>query len=369
MKFLPAVLAVSFAVSAAAADKLKVAMYCDYGARGGGMMGWVKILSNCPQVELGFLDANDIRAGRLTSDYDVFLLPGGATGQQNRALGEAGKEAIRKYVAEGGKYLGTCAGCGSAMNISIGIRLVDCGNYRNTDRGAAMLPVTITKKGAELMGIRPGTYSVQYTNGPIPVPKNTPNWDGKSVVLATYAGTLGRMKQLKMGDIYGQTAMLFATYGKGKVVISGPHPEKYDSTAFIALGQIHALTGVKCTYVAPKLGRRPIRVAFYGGAMTGKDSLYCLIDLYKSPELDVYPGADFGGAGSLDHADVLVLPDGSPLNYKRFDPEDRYVRRFQDRGGLVIAFGEGRRHLPKHGNSRSADSWRELKPAISAYFR
>jgi len=165
--------------------------------------------------------------------------------------------------------------------------------------------------------------------------------------------------------------MVFATYGKGKVVVSGPHPEKYESTTPIALGQIHALTGVKCAYVAPKLARRPIRVAFSGGAITGKDSFRALIDLYRTPELDVYPDADFGTSGSLDHADVLVLPDGSPKNYRSRVPESnrRYIKRFQDRGGLVIAFGEGRKYLPVHKNSRSVASWQELKQAILDYFK
>ena len=198
-------------------------------------------------------------------------------------------------------------------------------------------------------------------------------------VLATYESTLGKIRYTKKDGVvktykhplmYGYPAMVFATFGKGKVLISGPHPEKYESTYPIALGYIHAVTGVKCTYVAPKLGRRPIRVAFLGGAMTGKDAFRALIDLYKSPELDVYPGADFGMAGSLDHADVLVLPDGSSKNYSsRIGKSDlAYIRKFQDRGGMVFAFGEGVKYLPVHRNSRAVKSWSELKTDIIKSF-
>ena len=86
--------------------------------------------------------------------------------------------------------------------------------------------------------------------------------------------------------------------------------------------------------------------------------------------LDVYSGAEFGRDGSLDHADVLVLPDGSPKNYKaRVSRESSsYVKKFQDRGGIVIAFGEGTKYLPVHKSSRVAESWQDLRPAILKCF-
>ena len=104
-------LAVSLAASYAA-DKVKIGMYVDTGVGGAGVMGWAKILSNSPQVELILLDVADIRGGKLR-ECDVLLMPGGSTGREFRALGKDGVEAIRKYVAEGGKYIGVCAGWAS----------------------------------------------------------------------------------------------------------------------------------------------------------------------------------------------------------------------------------------------------------------
>ena len=376
-----AAILLAFSLAASyAADKVKVGMYVGFGVRGGGVMGWAKLLSNSPQVELILLDVADIRGGKLAG-CDVLLMPGGSTGQQMRALGKEGMAAIRKYVADGGKYIGVCAGCGLSMNIRIGLGIVNCGNFQNTDRGQACLLMRINKEGAQMLGVTPGIYSVQYANGPIPdFGKAVKDWDGAHVVLATYESTLGKTRYVKKKGgartavthphMYGHPAIVFATYGKGKVLISGPHPEKYEATYPIALGYIHAVTGVKCEYVAPKLDRRPLRVAFFGGAMTGKEAFRALIDLYKSPKLDVYPGADFGMAGSLDHADVLVLPDGSPRYYQgRISPRDRqYIRKFQDRGGIVIAFGEGVKYLPVHKNSRAVDSRQELIPTIIRCF-
>ena len=380
------ILSAAFCPSSAA-EKVNVGMYVDYGARGGGAMGWAKILSNSPEINLILLDVADIRAGKL-KDCDVLLMPGGLTGDEHRTLGPEGVETVRKYVADGGSYVGICAGCGLAMNIKIGLRIVNCGNYLNTDRGQACLLVRINKEGSAMLGVKPGVYGIQYAGGPIPdFTKAVKDWDGKHTVLATYDSSLGKkytrkervikdgkktvvVKKYKHTLMYDHPAMVFATYGKGKVLISGPHPEKHETTYPIALGYIRAVTGVKCTYVAPKLGRRPIRVAFLSGAMTGKNAFRALIDLYKSPKLDVYPGADFGRDGSLDHADVLVLPDGSPKNYKsRVSREGAsYMKKFQDRGGIVIAFGEGTKYLPVHKNSRTVDDWQELASAIVKCF-
>ena len=376
------------ALLSSAAEKVNVGMYADFGTRGGGVMGWAKILSNSPEINLILIDVDDIRNGKL-KDCDVFLMPGGLTGDEFRALGPEGGAAVRKYVAEGGSYIGVCAGCGLAMNLkNIGLGLVNCGNYLNTDRGQATLLVKVNKDGANMLGVNPGVYGIQYAGGPIPdFSKSVKDWDGKHTILATYEASLGKkytrksrvtkdgkktvvVKNFKHTLMYDYPAVVFATYGKGKVLISGPHPEKHEATYPIALGYIHAVTGVKCTYVAPPLGRRPIRVAFLGGAMTGKDAFRALIDLHKSPKLYVYSGAEFGRDGSLDHADVLVLPDGSPKNYKsRYSRENpRYIKRFQDRGGIVIAFGEGVKYLPVHKNSRAVDNWQELKPAIIKCF-
>ena len=383
-----ALLATVTAGMVSAADKVNVGMYADFGTRGGGVMGWAKILSNSPEINLILIDVNDIRNGKL-KECDVFLMPGGLTGDEYRALGPEGAAAVRKYVAEGGSYIGVCAGCGLAMNLkNIGLGLVNCGNYLNTDRGQATLLVRINKDGANMLGVKPGVYGIQYAGGPIPdFTKAVKEWDGKHTILATYEASLGKkytrkqrvtkdgkktvvVKNFKHTLMYDYPAVVFATYGKGKVLISGPHPEKHEATYPIALGYIHAVTGVKCTYVPPKLGRRPIRVAFMGGPMTGKDAFRALIDLHKSPKLYVYSGAEFGRDGSLDHADVLVLPDGSPKNYKsRVARESaHYIKRFQDRGGIVIAFGEGKKYLPVHKNSRAVDSWQELSPAIIKCF-
>lgn len=54
----------------------------------------------------------------------VLLVPGGWAGHKAAALGEAGRSAIRRYVAQGGRYLGICGGAGLALQGHLGAPLL-----------------------------------------------------------------------------------------------------------------------------------------------------------------------------------------------------------------------------------------------------
>lgn len=74
----------------------------------------VETLAKCG-VPFDLLSAQDIAGGCLKS-YRVLLVPGGWASHKVRALGSAGKEAIRNFVEEGGSYLGFCGGAGLALS-------------------------------------------------------------------------------------------------------------------------------------------------------------------------------------------------------------------------------------------------------------
>ena len=42
--------------------------------------------------------------------YDAVCFPGGCCGQQSSALGARGRQIVREFVANGGGYIGVCAG-------------------------------------------------------------------------------------------------------------------------------------------------------------------------------------------------------------------------------------------------------------------
>jgi hypothetical protein len=64
--------------------------------------------------------AEDIRRGAL-DDYRLLFVPGGWAGQKLEALGSCGVEAVRRFVAQGGNYLGICGGAGLATQDGLGL--------------------------------------------------------------------------------------------------------------------------------------------------------------------------------------------------------------------------------------------------------
>jgi len=95
------------------------------------------------------LRAEEVRRGAL-NPYRLLFVPGGWASNKLAALGEEGGEAIRRFVAAGGSYLGICGGAGLA-----------------TTEGIALLPV----------GRRPSTRRVASFSGGIGVcPTAHPIW-------------------------------------------------------------------------------------------------------------------------------------------------------------------------------------------------
>lgn len=55
-------------------------------------------------------DANDIKNGILSLETKAFIMPGGASRYVSAKLDGTGNQAIKDYVANGGLYIGICAG-------------------------------------------------------------------------------------------------------------------------------------------------------------------------------------------------------------------------------------------------------------------
>ena len=75
---------------------------------------------------LGFelVSAADVRAGAL-EDIDALFVPGGWASNKLKALGDDGAEAIRRFVLDGGVYIGLCGGAGLATTSGLGLLDID----------------------------------------------------------------------------------------------------------------------------------------------------------------------------------------------------------------------------------------------------
>lgn len=64
--------------------------------------------------------SEDIRANRLR-DYSMIFVPGGWASNKLKALGEEGIKEVRRFINDGGNYLGFCGGAGLATLDGLGL--------------------------------------------------------------------------------------------------------------------------------------------------------------------------------------------------------------------------------------------------------
>jgi glutamine amidotransferase-like uncharacterized protein len=146
------------------------------------------------------LSATTLRAATL------YAQPGGS-GELSQAYQQLRKHthAIRNYVASGGRYLGICMG-GYLAGKTPGFQLLP----GDTDQ-------FIASRGASVRTEADTVVNVNWREQPRPMyfqdgPSFRLDYGATDVlVLATYTN--------------GKIAALVAPYGKGKVGVSGPHPE------------------------------------------------------------------------------------------------------------------------------------------------
>ncbi|MBD3173644.1 MAG: hypothetical protein GF320_00575 [Armatimonadia bacterium] len=164
------------------------------------------------------VDGRSIRAGAL-ADYDVIVFPAGMSSAQSAALGPAGRQRVQEFVRDGGGYIGICAGAYLALTGEHGPR---------TDRLELLAAASIDpwRRGEGLVRMRPsdGTPGCQldYQNGPV---MKLVEREGvpPATVLAHYGeATRGLLRS----GIGGGIGVIAGDYGRGRVLLFGPHPER-----------------------------------------------------------------------------------------------------------------------------------------------
>ena len=292
--------------------KIKVALYLDVGCKGGGVIHWAELLRSSPDVACTFINAADVQAGKL-KDFDVLVMPGGSGYDRYTQLGEEGFEKIRKYIREGGKYYGVCAGIALALNDPKRLRLIPYTREKNPPRGGFSGAVKLNARAEELLGVPAGTRYFRCHDGPLPA-KGDPVPDSEYEVLATFDSHV-MQKGKSVTPMYGMPAMIYGRYGKGKVLVTVMHPEYYPSTHDVLGAGFKPLVGRPVTFTYPKKTARPLRLACYAGEIdrTGdtRRTVEEVLALAARPDVDVtYISGEQIAEGALDHADALVIPGG-----------------------------------------------------------
>jgi glutamine amidotransferase-like uncharacterized protein len=152
------------------------------------------------------IDAEVINSGEL-ENYRILLIPGGDPSTYSYDISPEGKENIRKFVSQGGAYIGICGGSLFAWGSS-NLALFD-GQVRGSSdweiqgNCTVMLPEQShpTTRGA------PQSFEIYCTGITI-----HPNKESSAMVISTY-------------EANSEIAMVAFEYGRGRVFLFGPHPE------------------------------------------------------------------------------------------------------------------------------------------------
>ncbi len=209
MKFsilISGILSLSVMIGSAYSKRVKENGVCLYAGPGAELAKDVEFALNELEVSYNEVNEDDIKKGTL-ENYLVLIIPGGYTKRAVSSLGGEGFEMIRKFVADGGGYIGICAGAYlAAQRVEVpgrpqGLGIIDIQNIRKEGMGIRKIylkehPITENLEKDVV---------IYYQNGPEILIK------GEVKEAATYEN--------------GSLAIVTASFGKGRVVLFSPHPE------------------------------------------------------------------------------------------------------------------------------------------------
>ncbi len=148
----------------------------------------------------------------LLANYDLLAMPGGTSGKTY--LNSVSQSAVRNFVSSGHGYLGICAGAYSGSKaVYSGSTLYYNGwgvaphVYSKVYNHEGNLQFSMTTSASQLLGSS-GTTTIVHYNGP-----------------AFYGSGFTRFVDYSSGSYSGYAAIVGDTYGSGRTVLSGPHPE------------------------------------------------------------------------------------------------------------------------------------------------
>ncbi|MDP2572163.1 BPL-N domain-containing protein [Vibrio penaeicida] len=179
-----------------------------------------------------FVNANEILEGALSQDIDLFVMPGGASRYKSAKLNGKANTLIKDYVANGGFYLGICAGAYMACARTLWAKNspfeIETSNELAFFNGTAEGPIECFGAGDNFNNTKPNVVSLNVLQG-----SNT------LLQSSLYmGGSLFKAKPDEDVDILATfadlpntpAAVIKGKFGKGRYILSSTHPE-YDAEA------------------------------------------------------------------------------------------------------------------------------------------
>lgn len=350
------------------AAPVRAAVYVGPGARGVGMFRWMQIVDRAPETETFYVDGAAIRSGALRK-ADVLVMPGGKSGIESDSLGAEGQRELRRFIEDGGAYVGSCAGAFLLMEgpaPSKKILGIAPFKHRSGDWGGeAMLQVAYSKEAEALSGIKAGKRMERFNGGPVMDPSApVPGADFR--VMATFASNLHSHSAKPGAPVMGGGASAVAgTFGKGRVWLFAGHPEYYPNTWSSVKGAFKYVTGRDVTLSAPQRRKGQLAVGWWCKPAPGVEAAELARALVRGGDCDVVPYSnDELERTALRHVDAFVVPDTPETNLVAklvsADGMRNLLQGFLARGGRIVTWGDAAKRFTPHANLLVAASARDV---------
>ena len=325
---------------------LRVAVYMGRGSQGSGAFRHLQLATIARGVEGFPVDEQTIRDGALDR-ADVLVMTGGSATEEGTALGEVGRERIRRFIRGGGGYIGTCAGCyllqqseKAPQPMPGRLGLIPFVREKELGSGQADMNLRFTGAAAAF-GIRSNSvHRIRYSGGPVLLP-GSPVEDSSYEVLATYDSDIAPKKRASMA---GKAAMVAGRCGRGRVFVSAVHPEVDLDDHCILKAAIRYVSGRRdIDWTMPS--RRPgqLSVGLLCGPSTGHKTALDLQKIIRSGAFDLEPLTnDDIQEGEYAHFDALLATDtvvtkGDAVGLGK--KLAAFTKAFLARGGRIVAWG------------------------------
>ncbi|MBX9720255.1 MAG: DJ-1/PfpI family protein, partial [Candidatus Obscuribacterales bacterium] len=163
-------------------SKIKVAIFVGRGAQASEFRKEFD-RSDDDYIDYETVIGEDIRDGYLNK-FDAILVPGGSAKREALSMGLKARDEVRRFVKEGGIYMGVCAGAylaseqGDLDLALIPLSTADSDHWYRVD-DMTPVDVELTPAGMDIFGIPKPYVKIGYENGPIfklPAPRPDMNF-------------------------------------------------------------------------------------------------------------------------------------------------------------------------------------------------
>lgn len=226
MKVLALFLATALFLPTTQAKPVAVGIYTGPGVFGAGPGALATVFAKESKKYTTTIFGQEAFQSSDLADFDVLIFPGGSGSKQAAGIGEDGREKIRKFVADGGIYVGICGGCYLACeNFSWSLGILDAKTKSSRwKRGRKELELEYTPEALAILGGIDFSKKVKYVNGPVMEPSGSPDIPDYTTI-ADFKTEVADNETPK-GIQIDSPAILAGTFGEGHVIGISPHPEQ-----------------------------------------------------------------------------------------------------------------------------------------------